>query len=81
VSGIYVSDTEWAEWEADRETRNREYALEQRARTLREQPARIEGLHARIEELELRTLVLSEALTAATELLAEHYRPVLRRVA
>jgi hypothetical protein len=66
----YVSPAEWAEWEGDH-TAVLARAKADRERKAREQPQLIEALTERIEDLEVRVLVLEEALAAAWQMVGD----------
>lgn len=66
-----VTDEDWAEWEADREQRNRDNDKAIRELQRRVNAARIPCLIDRVEDAENRTYLVTEAMLAALQLLAE----------
>jgi hypothetical protein len=67
----YVPAAEWASWEAEREQRNRDNDKAIRELQRRVNAARIPCLIDRVEDAENRTYLVTEAMLAALQLLAE----------
>lgn len=67
----YVTDEEWASWEATRVKRNRDADKQLRELQRRVDAARIPCLIDHIDDLEIRAFLTTEAMLAALQLLAE----------